>query len=576
MTPTAANGTSIGEANMGAEATLVAFVQWAMATYPADHYALVLWDHGSGWRSRALDDPLTQGIAYDDTSGGDGIDMLELRSALSTLTSAGAHPFDLLGLDACLMALIEVDDQIRPYADVRVTSQETEPGDGWPHDSVLTALTGNPAMTAEALGTAVVDQYYASYGSSETQSAADLGADYATLNTAVNDFAAALLANGAANAAGIQAARSAVQDFDFDYYIDLYDFASRVSTNVANTAIDNAAAAVMAAVGPATIHEHHGGTWPGAHGISIYFPKTLGEYDARYDGSSGFLRFTVDTQWDEWVRAYYGYAVAPPTNDDFDTATIIGAVPYTTTQDVAEATTAVDDPLIPCAYGGPDQSHHTVWYRYTPSTADPLTIDTFGSNYDTVLAVWTGSRGSLTNVACSDDAAAGLQSQVQFTPNASTTYYIEAASYLSSPTTPQLTLNVAGNTPAALGKTAPANGATGVALSPTLSWQAMTGALWYGYCYDTTDNDACDPISWQDAGTATSVGLTGLAPNTTYYWQVFASTSSLPVYGDGERVVVVHHRGGAAHERRLRLADPHRRSAVHQHPGRVSRDDRGG
>ena len=92
MTPTAANGTSIGEANMGAEATLVAFVQWAMATYPANHYALMLWDHGSGWRSRALDDPLTQGIAYDDTSGGDGLDMLELRSALSTLTGAGAQP----------------------------------------------------------------------------------------------------------------------------------------------------------------------------------------------------------------------------------------------------------------------------------------------------------------------------------------------------------------------------------------------------------------------------------------------------------------------------------------------------
>ena len=72
-----------------------------------------------------------------------------------------------------------------------------------------------------------------------------------------------------------------------------------------------------------------------------------------------------------------------------------------------------------------------------------------------------------------------------------------------------------------------------MALSPTLSWQAMTGALWYGYCYDTTDNDACDPGSWQDAETATSAGLTGLAPSTTYYWQVFASTSSLPVYGDG-------------------------------------------
>jgi hypothetical protein len=392
MTPIAANGTSIGEANMGDPATLVNFVQWATATYPADHYALVLWDHGNGWRSRALDDPIIQSIASDDSSS-DSLDMVELRNALGTLTSAGADPFELIGLDACLMAMIEVDNQIRPYADVRVTSQETEPNDGAPLDAILTALVADPAITTEALATVYVDQYYASYGSSETQSAADLGVDYAALNTAVNNFAAALLANGAANAAGIQAARNAVQDFADVDSIDLYDFASRVQANVANATIDGAAEAVMAAMGPATVHEHHGVAWAGAHGISIYFPKTLAEYDARYDGSSGFLQFTADTQWDEWVRAYY----------------------------------------------------------------------TLGT----------------------------------------------------------------------LGKTAPANGATGVALSPTLSWQAVNGALWYGYCYDTTDNDACDPISWQDSGTATSAGLTGLSPNTTYYWQVFASTGPGPIYGDG-------------------------------------------
>ncbi len=87
-----------------------------------------------------------------------------------------------------------------------------------------------------------------------------------------------------------------------------------------------------------------------------------------------------------------------------------------------------------------------------------------------------------------------------------------------------------------LGKASPADGATGVALSPTLSWGAVGGALWYGYCYDTTDNDACDSISWIDAGTATSVVLPALAPNATYYWQVFASTGSYPyaVYADGD------------------------------------------
>jgi hypothetical protein len=125
---------------------------------------------------------------------------------------------------------------------------------------------------------------------------------------------------------------------------------------------------------------------------------------------------------------------------------VIGAMPYTNTQDVAKATTAVDDPLIPCAYGGPDQSNRTVWYRYVPGTAEPLTIDTVGSGYDTQLAVWTGSRGSLTNVACSEDDAGpgGVQSSVLFTPAAGTTYFIEIASYYTNPANPQLVLNFSG------------------------------------------------------------------------------------------------------------------------------------
>ena len=90
---------------------------------------------------------MTKGIAYDDTSG-DNIDMPEMRSVLSTFTSAGANPIELFGMDACLMAMIEVDNQIKPYADVRVTSQETEPADGWPHNTILAGLVANPGWTA--------------------------------------------------------------------------------------------------------------------------------------------------------------------------------------------------------------------------------------------------------------------------------------------------------------------------------------------------------------------------------------------------------------------------------------------
>src|SRR4030042_7053704 len=108
-------------------------------------------------------EPLIKGVAFDDTSGGDAIDSPELRNTLSILTNAGANPFDIVGMDACLMAMIEVDNQIKPYAAVRVGSEKTVPNDGWPYNTILAGLVANPGWSASTLATRLVDAYYASY-----------------------------------------------------------------------------------------------------------------------------------------------------------------------------------------------------------------------------------------------------------------------------------------------------------------------------------------------------------------------------------------------------------------------------
>ena len=73
--------------------------------------------------------------------------------------------------------------------------------------------------------------------------------------------------------------------------------------------------------------------------------------------------------------------------------------------------------------------------------------------------------------------------------------------------------------PGVFGKTAPANAATGLSLSPTLTWSGSSNATGYEFCYDTTDDVVCDG-TWTSNGTSTSRALSGLNPNTTYYWQV--------------------------------------------------------
>jgi len=75
--------------------------------------------------------------------------------------------------------------------------------------------------------------------------------------------------------------------------------------------------------------------------------------------------------------------------------------------------------------------------------------------------------------------------------------------------------------PGPFGKTAPANPSY-QPLSPALAWQASSGALSYEYCFDMSDNSACD-AAWISTGSGTGAALSGLGNNKTYYWQVRAT-----------------------------------------------------
>ncbi len=96
MTATAENAAADwGPTDMGSPQTLVDFIDWARAAYPAQHYALFLWDHGWGW---------WPGNTMADATSNDYLDMDELRGALETV-----HGVDMVGWDTCLSQTIEVE-----------------------------------------------------------------------------------------------------------------------------------------------------------------------------------------------------------------------------------------------------------------------------------------------------------------------------------------------------------------------------------------------------------------------------------------------------------------------------------
>lgn len=128
-------------------------------------------------------------------------------------------------------------------------------------------------------------------------------------------------------------------------------------------------------------------------------------------------------------------ALAQPANDAWANREAIASLPFSDTEAaIGAATVEANDPIVVCRIGPASQGGNTVWYTYTTGPAtEYVNISTAGSDYDTMVSVYTGTPGSFELVAggCNDDGApsaprsriAGLRLQP------STTYSIEGARY---------------------------------------------------------------------------------------------------------------------------------------------------
>ena len=125
-------------------------------------------------------------------------------------------------------------------------------------------------------------------------------------------------------------------------------------------------------------------------------------------------------------------ALALPVNDDLGDASSVIGLPFSDSVDASDATIEPGEPVEgdePC----PPRSS-TVWYEVTLETSQEVAIDTSGSDYDTTLAVYTGSNyGDMAVVACNDDTFFGLQAALSFTAEAGVTYLVQVGSFGEGP-----------------------------------------------------------------------------------------------------------------------------------------------
>lgn len=178
--------TDLGEVDSGDYHTVVDFVNWGKTSYPADNYALIIWDHGSGWQKKSLNRKFQKSISSDDTSGSHiSIANGDFELMLSEIKQSLGKKLDFLGFDACLMGMWELTYSSEEYSRFLAFSEETENASGWEYNTLLD-LFKQSDKTAKSLCKSVVNSSLDSVGA--TISCIDLSY-IPSLTENINNFA---------------------------------------------------------------------------------------------------------------------------------------------------------------------------------------------------------------------------------------------------------------------------------------------------------------------------------------------------------------------------------------------------
>lgn len=216
---------------------------WVSKEYPAKRYFLNLSNHGGGINDRTRRSFLIppgsepseedRGVLYNDETG-TFLTIDKLSEALCCIKELIGQKITL-GMDACLMAMLEIGFAARNYVDVFVASVNVEAGQGWHYRDFLTKLAmADGIMTPEELGSTIVQSYQTLYSGVDpdfTLSAMHpekLEAVRDHLSLVVNDILALKLFNKEVIFKIIDQAFADTLKFRKDY-ADLYSFAEELS-----------------------------------------------------------------------------------------------------------------------------------------------------------------------------------------------------------------------------------------------------------------------------------------------------------------------------------------------------------
>lgn len=260
---------SLGAADMGDPSTLSSFIDWGVANYPADHMALILWDHGGG---------SITGVCFDERNNYSSLSLRELDQALSSSFTKMWDKFEFIGFDACLMSTVETANVLASYGKYMIASQESEPGNGWEYASIVRYLSQNPSTNGADLGKTICDSYLASLDS-KTRGFATLSVvDLSQVDELIQSFyrfsqemytLGTNQTNLALMSRGIRNVDNYGSNNFMEGYTNMVDLGGILQ---ACTGITPSAQDALDSLNKAVLYQIRGSYHAGAGGLSIYYP----------------------------------------------------------------------------------------------------------------------------------------------------------------------------------------------------------------------------------------------------------------------------------------------------------------
>ena len=150
----------------GSESTLRNFLQYAAKRYDCKKLYLDLWNHGGGWKSGdsypGIQAVGARNICFDEES----THSLSLKEMSSSIKNSKIPHFDILLMDACSMASVEVAAELSGLTDTVIFSQDIIPEDGMPYEKIVPLLFSDISTDEKCIQ--ICDSYTQSYEKHKT------------------------------------------------------------------------------------------------------------------------------------------------------------------------------------------------------------------------------------------------------------------------------------------------------------------------------------------------------------------------------------------------------------------------